>query len=162
VTRYLATGTGTHLALARRLLAADARLSAESRAGVARDLDALAANDPEYFRPGILAEERGLGSFSEAMMASNLVRVFGVIRHGTDTDPERRDRLVHELLRQAVLAERILADTYLLVATMVEMRGRTLLHLHGEGKDDTLRARRRLRWLSADAEALSQARSALE
>jgi tetratricopeptide (TPR) repeat protein len=160
--RYLATGAESHLALTLRLLAADERLDAASRAAVERDLAALAAGDGAYFHDGITAETRGLGAFSEAMMASILVRAFGVLRFGVGSDPTERERVVHALIRQALSMEQILADTYLLVATAVEMREHTLLYLHGEGKNDMLRARRRLRWLSADADALAHVRSALE
>lgn len=162
VVRYLATGSESYLASARSLLEGDARLSAESRAAVDRDLVALAGGDAAYFHPAIASESRGLSAFSEAMMVSNLVRVFGLIRHGTDADPTEREGRLAGLIAHALEMEGILADTYLLVAAAVEMKSRTMMHLYGEGKNTLRRARRGLRWLSADAEALGTAKSILQ
>lgn len=156
VMRYLASGSDRDYAKALELLRADSRLSDDSRQSVARDLEALAAGDSGYFREGILQEERGLGDFSEAMLASNMVRAFGVLRHGDDKSGAE-DGLIEHILT----CQRILGDAYVLVAAAAEMRRRTFLHLERRGKAVMNEARRKLRWLSADKARLASVETAL-
>ena len=93
-----------------------------------------------------------------AAIVASMIRTFGELRHGTD-DPAERERRTQVLVAQSRSIERILGDSYLLVAAAVELR-RHLLPF-GDNRTVLEAVRRRLRWLSADDETLDRARHAL-
>jgi tetratricopeptide (TPR) repeat protein len=156
--RYLATGAETHLRAAQTLLKQDIRLAPACRGSVARELARLARGDSAHFRRTSLRAIDGLEEFPEANMASQLIRVFGRIRHGSAADPEEREKRIETGITQALTASRILADPYVLIAAAVEMCARTLWHLSGL-RTTALQAGRRLSWISAEGAALDRARA---
>jgi hypothetical protein len=160
ISRHLLTADASALDLARRLLAEDVRLTSETRASIARDLDALAAADPNHFQAqGDPLED--LARVPEAALACRAIRSFGLIRHAANDDSARRESYVNAGIDAALDAANILGDTYLLCATAVEIRRLTIRHFSDQ-KTTVLQATRRLRWLSAEGAALDHVRAILE
>jgi tetratricopeptide (TPR) repeat protein len=160
--RYLATGSDSYLEDAQRLLEQDQRLSNAQKLQMQKDLAALGSADPHYFSVDKMKEKSSLDEFSEGMLAGTMVRAFGTMRHAASTVGADFEQVEREVIQQALLAESILGDTYLLVAAATEMCRRTEFYRQGQGKDILLRATRRLQWLSADELALDDTRSVLE
>jgi hypothetical protein len=160
VFRYLATGTASHRDLARDLLSQDDRLSPAARADVETDFERLASEDGDDFGPEILSIKRDLGHHPEAMTADRLLRIFSVIRHARFKSSQEREQYERYLIGEALQASQILGDTYVHIAATIELSKRILFP--GEGNQDLLIARRRLRWLSGDGSKLDKARSLIE
>ncbi|WP_328524926.1 CHAT domain-containing protein [Kribbella sp. NBC_00359] len=156
--RYLASGTEEHLRAAREGLADDTRLPANLAQAVDDDLRALAEHDAAHFAASDEAIVDQLSSTSQAAIVAAMVRSYGELRHAT-ADAADREHKAEVIVAQSRTIERILGDSYLLVAAAVELRKHLLPF--GDNKTVLDAAQRRLRWLSADEEPLDGARRAL-
>jgi tetratricopeptide (TPR) repeat protein len=158
VSRYLASGSEEHLRAARNQLALDARLPSHLAKAIDDDLRALSEHDAAHFASSNEATSDELPSTSQAAIVASLVRSYGELRRAT-ADVADRERKAHAIVAQSLSIERILGDSYLLVAAAVELREHLLPF--GDNKTILDAARHRLRWLTADEEQLDGARRAL-
>lgn len=156
--RYLASGSEEHLRAARDQLARDARLPAHLASAIDDDLRALSEHDAAHFAASDDAAPGELPSASQAAIVASMVRSYGELRHAT-ADTADRERKARVIVAQSQGVERILGDSYLMVAAALELK-RHLLPF-GDNKTVLDAARRRLRWLTADEEKLAGARRAL-
>jgi tetratricopeptide (TPR) repeat protein len=153
--RYLASGHDDHLAAARAAIAADPRLPSGLAREIDADLRALAEKDGTRFSTGGQEGGRESPSTSHATLVASLLRSYGELRHA-DLDAEDREHKARVIVAQASGIERILGDSYLLVAAATEV-SRYLLPF-GDNRTVLESARRRLNWLTADRERLEEAR----
>ena len=148
--RYLASGSEDHLRAARDHLRHE--LPTHLAQAIDDDLRALAEHDADHFT----ATDHELPHTSQAAIVVSMLRSYGELRH-TAVDRERKAQVI---VAQARSVERILGDSYLLIAAAVELRKHLLPF--GDNKTFLDAALRRLHWLTADDEQLDRARRALK
>jgi tetratricopeptide (TPR) repeat protein len=161
IIRYIATGAPAYLQSARDGLSEDDLLPAAAITDIRASLEAYASEDHQFFAAARLATQLLVpGDEAEAYIAQTLLHYFGRLRYGEDltADDERVD-----LLTTVWSMQRILMDSYLLIALAIELGKTLMMGLADEsGRRLVAEAASRPSWLSADAAVLGAAQSRLD
>jgi tetratricopeptide (TPR) repeat protein len=160
--RFIATGAPAYLDVTRRQLHADSRLSAEQIESVDAALTAFSEQDRSFFAQDRVEQSVGIEAFDlEAYLAHRILLALGYLRYGTasgDGDTEERKR---GLLGSLLTTQRLLDDSYVLVAVVLEATKLSTYFVGNEEQRRLLRSGlRALDWLNADDALLEEAREA--
>lgn len=161
--RFITTGAQTYLDMTRQQLHADSRLSKEQIEKVNAALSAFSSGEASFFDPERLKQSIGLQVIdTEAYLAYSILLNIGSLRFSaTGNNGEIREQQA-DLTGSLLSIQRLLNDSYILVALFVEITKRTMYSLAKEEERSLLRrTARALDWLNADDLLLKEAHQTL-
>lgn len=162
--RFIATGASLYLDATRQQLYNNSQLSVEQIESIDAALTAFVARDSNFFEYKRLEQSSELMTLdAEGYLAYWTLLAIGYLRFGKEEDNGNAEKQRHELLGSLLTAQRLLCDSYVRIALVIEVtKLRGVYPLDNEEGRMLLRSGiRALHWLNADGSLLKEANETL-